>query len=549
MNKRSKPNPAPNRTVRGFRRLARDYYDETLERFPVQASDAGLKRYNSELGRATPEVQRDQIALDRRTLAAIESMPIHDFESNDRLDRMTLLARLRTDLLDAEQMQTWRTNPQIYLHVAAEAIHSLIVRNPDSLKRVAPAIITRLRSVPRFLDEAASCIRTPVPLWTKLACDSAPGIVALFESLHEPLAQLTDHRPAVLKRWIGEASEAVRRYARRVSGKKPGAANGFSVGKERFEFLMRERLGLSITAGEARASALGLAEGLAFELKAEARRFHPRKSAAEILEAASGAWRPVPSDLVKAYEKVVADSRRGFRKHGAMTFPRGDRLLVKAVPEFMKDQFPTAAYLPPGPLDSNQTGIFWVNDLSRYRKSAEAKQAEIAQHFGIELTAAHEAYPGHHLQFIAQNRHPSLVRRFAAHAIYYEGWTLWCEQMCVDLKIFDNPYIRLIQLHDALWRACRIVIDCGLQTGELTFRGACRVLQDEVGFTASRAAADVNWYTSSPTVPMSYLLGKMELLRLKRQRVDQGGWTLREFNDWVLGFGAIPWSWIEASGL
>jgi uncharacterized protein (DUF885 family) len=46
---------------------------------------------------------------------------------------------------------------------------------------------------------------------------------------------------------------------------------------------------------------------------------------------------------------------------------------------------------------------------------------------------------------------------------------------------------------------------------------------------------------------MSYLLGKMELLRLKAKLVDRGGWSLRQFNDWVLGFGAIPWSWIETN--
>jgi uncharacterized protein (DUF885 family) len=167
----------------------------------------------------------------------------------------------------------------------------------------------------------------------------------------------------------------------------------------------------------------------------------------------------------------------------------------------------------------------------------------------MDLTAAHEAYPGHHLQFVTQFKHPSFARKMADHAIYYEGWTLWCEQMSIDLKISNNPFARLIQLHDALWRANRIVIDCGLHTGALTFEGACKRLEREVGFTPGRARVDVNWYTSAPTVPMSYLLGKMELMRLKRLRVDRGGWSLKRFNDWVLSFGAVPWSWIEASGI
>ncbi len=54
----------------------------------------------------------------------------------------------------------------------------------------------------------------------------------------------------------------------------------------------------------------------------------------------------------------------------------------------------------------------------------------------------------------------------------------------------------------------------------------------------------MNWYTSSPTVPMSYLLGRIEVEKLYRRFVGGEGWTLKQFNDWILSHGAIPWSWI-----
>ena len=76
----------------------------------------------------------------------------------------------------------------------------------------------------------------------------------------------------------------------------------------------------------------------------------------------------------------------------------------------------------------------------------------------------------------------------------------------------------------------------------LTYQGACRRLQEGVGFTPARARGDVNWYTSSPTVPMSYLLGRLELERLHAHLVTGEGWDLRRFNDWILSFGAIPWA-------
>jgi len=71
-----------------------------------------------------------------------------------------------------------------------------------------------------------------------------------------------------------------------------------------------------------------------------------------------------------------------------------------------------------------------------------------------------------------------------------------------------------------------------------------RLLMERAGFTRARAGGDVNWYTSAPTVPMSYLLGRLELERLHARLTGPDGWTQRRFNDFILSFGAIPWSWI-----
>ncbi|MBM3847287.1 MAG: DUF885 domain-containing protein, partial [Verrucomicrobia bacterium] len=176
-------------------------------------------------------------------------------------------------------------------------------------------------------------------------------------------------------------------------------------------------------------------------------------------------------------------------------------------------------------------------------------RAERQQHFGLSLTCAHEAYPGHHLQFVTANQHRRKWRRLFAHAVFYEGWTLWCESMMVDLKIDRSPWLRVQQLHDALWRAHRVLVDLRLQTGRYSYEAAVRHLQRHLGFTRARASADVNWYTSSPSTPMSYWLGRLENERLRMRLMGGRGWTLRKFNDWLLSFGTLPQSWIEKYGL
>lgn len=542
----------PANSTRQFRRLVENYYEETFNRFPVAASAAGRHEFDSELGRGTPETYQKHEQLIEETMAAIEELPPQDFDATAMLDRRTMLASLRLEHLEMNTLKRWRNNPQAHLQMAAEAVYDLLVKHADDLTPVAEPIISRLKKIPRYLDESRECLLRPDPLWKELTLKMTPGVASMFEALVDPLSQAAGRRPQDLKRITARAAQAVRDYADHLKSCRPAPKGSYAIGEPRMAMLMRERLGLDFAPREAVAYARRLAAQLKEDLRKEARRFHARRSAHEILAAAAEEWKPEGDSLLEAYRAMTHSIRGRFEEAGLVGFPGGDRLLVKPVPEFMRDQFPTAAYSSPGALDPDQTGIFWVNDLSRGAMKSSQRRKEIAQHFGLELTCAHEAYPGHHLQFITQNRIPSMPRKMAHHAIYYEGWTLWCEQMTADLlagRDGVNPYLRLIQLHDALWRAWRIVIDVGLQTGELTYDQACETLMREVGFTRARAQGDVNWYTAAPTVPMSYLIGKMELLRLKHKRVDMGDMSLREFNDWILSFGAIPWRWIEESGI
>jgi uncharacterized protein DUF885 len=536
-----------NSEIRQFRATAQKFLERSWELFPHEASELGLHAYDAELGANGPDVHARHMRLLRETLRQVEALSDHAFAGDDWLDRRGFLSMLRTHLFFNETLGRWRDNPQLHCDAAMQSILGLVIRNTDNLRRVQPAIESRLARLPDFLGEGASCTRRPVPLWTKLAIKTCDGAQSFFDDVEKALLPLS-REPEKTKRLLRDAAAAFKTYARSIAAKSRGPANGFSVGRDRFEFLIRERLGLPYSLAEAEALGERLIARLTAELKREAARFG-RKPAAEIIERAAAEWQPASDSLLAEYERGTDLIKQRFVEAALLTLPERERLKVTPVPEFLRHHFPTAAYLQPGPFAKDQTGIFWVNDLSARHADPEKKRAEIRQHFGLELTCAHEAYPGHHVQFVIQNQHPSKLRRLFSHAIFYEGWTLWCEKMCVEHKIIESPYARLIQIHDALWRAYRIVIDSGLHSGRLTFRGACRKLVDGVGFTASRAEGDVNWYTSSPSVPMSYLLGRVELEKLHAKLVGENGWPLRKFNDWVLSFGAIPWSWIWQSQL
>jgi uncharacterized protein (DUF885 family) len=532
--------------IRRFRAIAERWLEGVQGLFPQEASELGFRQYDSMLGENAAATHLQHRRLLRETRDAVEALPDSAFAGDDWLDRRGLLAHVRTGLFFNER-ETWRTNPQVHCDAAVQAIFGLVVRHAERLERAVAPIEARLTALPQFLAQGAACVRRPIPLWTELAVKSCAGAETFLSELAAQIAPLSAD-PEHSRKLFREAANAFRAYARSLERKAPGPRAGYAVGAEGFEFLVRERTGLPYSVREVRALGERLVAQLTEERAREARKFG-RKKTSQILEEAAARWQPQAGSLVEEYQRINGAVRARFESAALVTFPLRERCRVLLVPPFLRHQFPTAAYHQPGAFAKDQTGIFWVNDLSLHAGDPAQRAAEIAQHFGLEFTCAHEAYPGHHLQFCIQNQHPHKLRRLFHHAIFYEGWTLWCEKMAVDEKVIDFPEARLIQLHDALWRAYRIGIDCGLHDGTLSFAAACRRLQDGVGFTAGRARGDVNWYTSSPTIPMSYLLGRLEVERLHAHFVGGAGWTLRKFNDWMLSFGALPWSWIWESAL
>jgi uncharacterized protein (DUF885 family) len=108
---------------------------------------------------------------------------------------------------------------------------------------------------------------------------------------------------------------------------------------------------------------------------------------------------------------------------------------------------------------------------------------------------------------------------------------------------FDTDPRHVVMMYtDAIWRACRIIIDIKLQRGELSINEAVDFLVEQTGFERPNAASEVHWYTYRPTYPMSYLLGKVLLLRLRddEKRRLGAGFSLRRFHDALLREGSLP---------
>lgn len=533
-----------NTTQTKFEGLLDEYFESVLRDNPTYATVVGLKEGEGKLGGANLAFETKQEKRRQRTLAALDSISPRDLSSEQNLDRLALRSRLLHECEDFHRNRH-RIDPNALDHVLNIFLHELI-RSEDQPKRAARNLRSLLRHTPEYVSEAATLIDRPERVWRKIMEQTAAGAPALFDAVKTFLQRAEPEAADAAK--ISDASKAFKTYHAKILNRRPGNKGSFAVGSEVLQRRVRDELGLDYSLGQIEALAMREIARLGDLLKAACRKFGTSKRPEEIIRDARLRWSP-GSDLLEVYRSQTGVLVKSFQRANAVSFPQDESLDVRLVPDFMRHLFPTAAYSQPGAFEKRQRGIFWVNDLSVTKKTESEKRKELGQHFGLSLTCAHEAYPGHHLQFVTANRHPRRWRRLFAHAVFYEGWTLWCEQMMIDLKIDRSSWLQVQQLHDALWRCHRILVDLRLQTRRYTYEQAVNHLRRHLGFTQARAEADVNWYTGQPAVPMSYWLGRLENERLRQRLMNGRGWSLRKFNDWLLSFGTLPQAWIEKYGL
>jgi uncharacterized protein (DUF885 family) len=239
-----------------------------------------------------------------------------------------------------------------------------------------------------------------------------------------------------------------------------------------------------------------------------------------------------------AYRDAMLRSRRHVIEHDLMSVPDDERIDVVETPEYLRNVVPFAAYFEPAAFDASPKGIYIVTPSVDHDPNA-MREHNFAS---ISNTSIHEAYPGHHLQLDTARRHASLSRLLTDAPEFVEGWGMYSELLMREHGFDDDPKFRLIMHTDAIWRACRIILDVRMHRGEVTAEEATDFLVEHTRFERPNAAAEVQWYTYRPTYPLSYLLGRTLLLGLRADEERRLGadFSLKRFHDTLLRNGSLP---------
>ena len=514
-------------------------FRQMVEQHPILATYIGLHEGDDRLDDATRDAVIQEIADAHRVERELEAIDPNELSESVRFERELALHNVRRELFDMEVHRVWERRSNA-MDAVGDALFSIFARDFAPLDERLASLTVRLEGVPAFIAQHKTRATAPqVRLWQELEIESGGDMPSLFAEVKAAgKGVLSERAQTRLDKAVATASAAVEAYVATLKEAMGSTVESWALGSEAYDRLVGLRAFDGLDASQIleignQQLALNKAARVA-----DARRIDPSVDESAVVDRVKSNHPKDFDGALASYKDAMIRARAHIVEHGIATMPPGEQISVIPTPEYLRTVIPFAAYFEPPKFDKHPSGIYIVTPSVGDDPNA-MREHNFAS---ISNTSVHEAYPGHHLQLSAATRHPSIVRLLTDAPEFVEGWGMYSEQMMREQGFDDGPDFLLAMHTDAIWRACRIILDVRMHRGELSVDQATAMLIEHTGFEHANAQAEVFRYTYTPTYQLSYLLGKVLLLQLRADEQHRLGdrFSLMRFHDTLLNNGSLP---------
>jgi uncharacterized protein (DUF885 family) len=518
--------------------LSDRYFDEYFFPYnPTSATSAGIHTYDGRL----EDYSRAGVATRVSVLKKFEA----DFAKEPASpDRDLVLNSIRAALLDLEVVRSWEKNPDIYSSGISSSAFAIMSRTFASPEVRLKSLILRERAMPQVFAAARENLKNPPKIYTEVALEQIPGIVAFFE--HDvPLAfdKVKD------RKLLGEFQStnmavmaALRDYEKFLREEVLPRSNGdFRLGAENFsrKLELEEMVDIPLD----RLLQIGFDDLHANQRRMQevAREIDASKTPRQVLDDLEKDHPPADK-LLDAFRDQVVKLRDFVVAKKIVTLPSTVLPILEESPPFMR-ALTTASMDTPGPYEVIAKQAYF--NVTLPEKSWPVERVEdYLRDFNrgtILSTATHEAYPGHYVQFLWMQHVKDRVRKLIGANSNAEGWAHYCEQMILDEGFSNDPRMRLGQLQDALLRDARFIVGIEMHTGKMTMEQGVEFFEKEGYQPHQIAGKETKRGTSDPTY-LYYTLGKLQILKLRAdyKAMKGAGFSLEKFHDEFMQQGFPP---------
>lgn len=544
-----------------------DFFSLDEARRPVTATFTGPHAYDHELPDFSPDAVSHQIEAMQDLRARLDDIPSDDLGESQQHDRLLADGHLALQIMEAGLPQFHAGNPAHYTGEGIFSIIALFLRDSKPLEDRVAASISRMNSLPAFLEQARQNVHEAPPAWTERALREARSATIYFRHGLQQLAierSITD--PGFLNA-AGVAHEAFCAHANWLEEsllRQP--SDNYAAGRVAFDNYLR--LGHWLPPEHDAAWVLAYArQALDSErevLERGAKKIDPSRGVNDLLGELAN-HHPTFDQYPAAFGRVWDAARQNAIDHELLTWPDYPIDYVP-VPEPDREAAAGLYYLPyrcPPPFGQPEVQRYLIPTIPADLSPDEREERLRAVNDSvIKLNhVVHHGGLGHHVQnwhaFRAQSRIGQRAGVDTASRIAFfcggtlvEGWACYATDL-MDETGFLTPLESLAQHQSRLRMAGRAIADVSIHTGAMTLDEAAAFYRDEVVMPEAAAQGEAVKNSMFPGATMMYLIGTDAVHDLSRKVAARDGdeFSLRRFHDQFLSYGAIPVSLIRESML
>ena len=450
----------------------------------------------------------------------------------------------RNELWAASSVTAWHTS-----------VPSLFEIQPVDTPELQQQALQRLAALPKYIDVQISNLRDGLASGysaPRLTVAPAVGEVRALAGADSPLlspglragdAKFTAEVQALFK---SEVAPAVERFARFLESEYLPRAReeiglGFNPnGAACYPALVRYYATVEPTASEIHRLGLEQIAGIRAEMQAIIDRHFAGATIEEFLRGLNDDPKFTfrTEDEVLQYSVTALARAKAKMPDAFGRLPKAD-VEIRAYPAYRASG--TGEYHSSSE-DGTRPGIYYIAVVNPTRRSRAIQESVLH----------HETYPGHHLQGaialeLGDRVHP--IARYLWNSGFGEGWALYSERLADELGLYSGPLDRMGLLSDQAARAARLVVDSGIHTKGWTRQQAVDYMLNNTAWPAVDIESEVNRYIAWPGQATSYMLGMLEIRRLRNLAEAElgAGFDLRAFHDRVLGYGSVTLPMLDSS--
>lgn len=523
-----------------FEKLAQEGLQQFLDKNPEWATFLGFHEpYDELLSDGSIEEVYENLKLMEHWLAKMrKTIDFDELNDEHKMDWRILERAYERDRFFAYEQRAHEKNPEA-LESIGMIIFVVMTREYAPFEKRIEGIVSRLEKLPlqleQFRNSFEKCV--PVKLWTEIAVEQGQQMPGYFQFLITATkGKVSEELHERLRKAVAQLSKPIEGHLEWLKSLLPKAKADWVLGRAKFEKLLKLRE-LGMGADEIYELGVKYLKELKEERIRLAEKISPGATVETVME-------EIRADAPKTFDETLEFTRKEMERakkfvveRNLATIDEGGKLYVRETPSFLAPLIPFAALVVPGKFEKTQEGIYIVT-----RPKNIENLGKHANYASIPNTAVHEAYPGHFLACSRSNRLSSFVRDLAQGTETSEGWAHYCEEMMMEHGFQGGLKSRLMQVNAMITRAVRIIVDVKLSCGEMSFDEAVNMLVKETGMPKDGAIAEVRRYTQSPGYPLSYLLGKHLILKLREEvRARMGDkYSEKFFHDTITANQRVP---------